>query len=47
LDAVREGGVTGEDVDVPGDDDDGDEERDTDENSTDDHAEDGVKSLIK
>jgi hypothetical protein len=48
LDAVREGGVTDEDVNVPGDDDDGpDDEQDADENSTDDHAEDGAKSLIR
>lgn len=42
---IREGGVTEEDVDVPGDDDDG-KERDTDE-QTDNHAEDGAKSLIR
>jgi len=42
---IREGGVTGEDVDVPGDDE-GGGERDTDE-QTDNHAEDGAKSLIR
>jgi len=47
LDAVREGGVTGDDVDVPGEDTDPDDEQDADENSTDDHAEDGAKSLIR
>jgi hypothetical protein len=45
LKAVREGGLTAEDVDVPGDDPDG-EERETDE-QTDEFGEDAVKSLIK
>jgi hypothetical protein len=45
LSDIREGGVTEEDVDVPGDDDD-EAERDTDE-QTNNHAEDGAKSLIR
>jgi len=48
LDAVRDGGVTEEDVDMPdADADEATEERDTEENSTENAGEDAVKSLLK